>query len=245
MVLSEFESIKDWLISNDYTDLEKPILYIHIFAGFVTLCCAYAILVLKKGDKRHKKIGIYFVGGMCTIFATSILLAFIGEEMFELMSMFGFFLAFSSFSFYFAIAGYRQAKIKAGARNTIDKALAVLMLMTGLSLLAISIPAQGTLANASFAYGSVCLFVAAYDFNRFRKIGKPNFYDRINHHMMLMLSGTIVSTTALTTNLPLFSLNWMNWWIPPIIIAPFMLYFSRKLAKNNFNITAEAKNGTG
>ena len=77
MVLSEFESIKDWLISNDYTDLEKPILYVHIFAGFVTLCCAYAILVLKKGDKRHKKIGIYFVGGMCTIFATSILLSLI------------------------------------------------------------------------------------------------------------------------------------------------------------------------
>ena len=115
--------------------------------------------------------------------------------MFELMSMFGFFLAFSSFSFY-------MPKIKTGARNTIDKALAVLMLMTGLSLLAISIPAQGTLANASFAYGSVCLFVAAYDFNRFRK--KPNFYDRINHHMMLMLSGTIVSDYSIDDQSPAF-----------------------------------------
>ena len=171
MVLSEFESIKDWLISNDYTDLETNLVHSH-FCGLchTLLCLCY--IGPEKGDKRHKKIGIYFVGGMCTIFATSILLALIGEEMFELMSMFGFFLAFSSFSFYFAIAGYRQAKIKTGARNTIDKALAVLMLMTGLSLLAISIPAQGTLANASFAYGSVCLFVAAYDFNRFRKIGK-------------------------------------------------------------------------
>ena len=46
------------LIDGVYTDLEKPLLYIHILAGFVSLGTAYLLLFLKKGDKRHKKYGM-------------------------------------------------------------------------------------------------------------------------------------------------------------------------------------------
>ena len=60
------------LIDGVYTDLEKPLLYIHILAGFVSLGTAYLLLFLKKGDKRHKKYGMYYVYGMSTIFVTAI-----------------------------------------------------------------------------------------------------------------------------------------------------------------------------
>ena len=66
------------LIDGFYTDLEKPLLYIHIFAGFVSLGTAYLLLFLKKGDKRHKKYGIYYVYGMSTIFVTAIPLSMMG-----------------------------------------------------------------------------------------------------------------------------------------------------------------------
>jgi len=36
------------LIDGFYTDLEKPLLYIHIFAGFVSLGTAYLLLFFKK-----------------------------------------------------------------------------------------------------------------------------------------------------------------------------------------------------
>ena len=66
------------LIDGFYTDLEKPLLYIHIFAGFVSLGTAYLLLFLKKGDKRHKKYGMYYVYGMSTIFVTAIPLSMMG-----------------------------------------------------------------------------------------------------------------------------------------------------------------------
>ena len=36
------------LIDGVYTDLERPLLYIHILAGFVSLGTAYLLLFLKK-----------------------------------------------------------------------------------------------------------------------------------------------------------------------------------------------------
>ena len=56
------------MINNDYLDIELPLLYIHILAGFISLVVAYTILFLKKGDKRHKKLGMIYVYGMTTIF---------------------------------------------------------------------------------------------------------------------------------------------------------------------------------
>ena len=49
------------LIDGVYTDLEKPLLYIHILAGLVSLGTAYLLLFLKKGDKRHKKLSLIHI----------------------------------------------------------------------------------------------------------------------------------------------------------------------------------------
>ena len=91
------------LIDGVYTDLEKPLLYIHILAGFVSLGTAYLLLFLKKGDKRHKKYGMYYVYGMSTIFVTAIPLSMMGVVQ-------PFLFAIAIFSFYFAFAGFRQQK---------------------------------------------------------------------------------------------------------------------------------------
>ena len=77
------------LIDGVYTDLERPLLYIHILAGFVSLGTAYLLLFLKKGDKRHKKYGMYYVYGMSTIFVTAIPLSMMGVvQPFCLLSQF-------------------------------------------------------------------------------------------------------------------------------------------------------------
>ena len=79
--------------------------------------------------------------------------------------------------------------------------------------------------------------VTAYDLNRYRRIDKPNFYDRSSTHLILMLSGTIAATTAFISTIELFSQEWMNWAMPNILIVPFIVYFSRreKLKKNQLN----------
>ena len=90
-------------IDGTYTDLEKPLLYLHIFAGFVSLGTAYLLLFIKKGDKRHKKFGMYYVYGMSTIFVTAIPLSMMGVVQ-------PFLFAIAIFSFYFALLDIDKRK---------------------------------------------------------------------------------------------------------------------------------------
>ena len=223
------------LIDGTYTDLEKPLLYLHIFAGFVSLGAAYLLLFIKKGDKRHKKFGMYYVYGMSTIFVTAIPLSMMGVVQ-------PFLFAIAIFSFYFAFAGYRQAKVRSGARKNLDKALTLLMFIAGVMLLlnstdVISFGFYGQfegLRTVALIFGIGCLIVTAYDLNRFRYTNKPNFYDRTNRHLILMLSGTIAATTAFISTIELFPQEWMNWAMPNVFIVPFIVFFSRReLAKKN------------
>ncbi len=216
-----------------YTDLEKPLLYIHIVAGFVSLGTAYLLLFLKKGDKRHKKFGMYYVYGMSTIFVTAIPLSMMG-----LVQPFLF--AVAIFSFYFAFAGYRQAKVRTGARESVDKALTLLMFIAGVMLLlfATDVLEMGFfgqfegLRTVALIFGFACLVITVYDFNRFRKTDKPNFYDRTTIHLNFMLAGTIAATTAFISTVELFPQEWMNWAMPNVFIVPFIVFFSRReLAK--------------
>ena len=195
-------------IDGTYTDLEKPLLYLHIFAGFVSLGTAYLLLFIKKGDKRHKKFGMYYVYGMSTIFVTAIPLSMMGVVQ-------PFLFAIAIFSFYFAFAGYRQAKVRSGARENLDKALTLLMFIAGVMLLlnatdVISFGFYGQfegLRTVALIFGIGCLIVTAYDLNRFRYADKPNFYDRTNRHLIIMLSGTIAATTAFISTIELFHKN--------------------------------------
>ena len=223
------------LIDGTYTDLEKPLLYLHIFAGFVSLGTAYLLLFIKKGDKRHKKFGMYYVYGMSTIFVTAIPLSMMGVVQ-------PFLFAIAIFSLYFAFAGYRQAKVRSGARENLDKALTLLMFIAGVMLLlnatgVISFGVYGQfegLRTVALIFGIGCLIVTAYDLNRFRNTDKPNFYDRTNRHLILMLSGTIAATTAFLSTIELFPQEWMNWAMPNVFIVPFIVFFSRReLAKKN------------
>ena len=60
------------MIDGEYLTIEKPLLYLHILAGFISLGVAYILLFIKKGNKRHKKLGMIYVYGMTTIFVTAI-----------------------------------------------------------------------------------------------------------------------------------------------------------------------------
>ena len=68
---------------------------------------------------------------------------------------------------------------------------------------------------------------------RDRKIvERPNFYDKTNLHLNLMLAGTIATTTAFIVTIEPLSTLWLNWVSPTIVGTPIIIYFSkRELAK--------------
>ena len=215
-------------IGTNYLEIEKPLLYLHIFAGFISLGIAYLLLFIKKGNKRHKKLGMIYVYGMTTIFLTAIPLSLLGE-----FNPFLFVIAI--FSFYLAIAGYRQGRDKSGAREQIDKVLGLFITATGILFYAMAVGAyliEDSTWIPSVLFGTIALIFGINDFRRMKILDRPNFYDRTSLHLNLMLGGTIATTTAFIVTIEPFSTFWLNWVAPTIVVTPVIGYFSkRELAK--------------
>ena len=216
------------MISNDYLAIEKPLLYLHILAGFISLGIAYVLLFIKKGNKRHKKLGMIYVYGMTTIFVTAIPLSLLGE-----FNPFLFVIAI--FSFYLAFSGYRQGRDRNGAREQIDKALGIFITATSILFYSMAVSLyliEDSMWITSVIFGSIALVFSINDFRRMKIVERPNFYDKTNLHLNLMLAGTIATTTAFIVTIEPFSTLWRNWVAPTIVGTPIIIYFSnRELAK--------------
>tara|TARA_B000000477_G_scaffold16137_1_gene13718 strand:- start:17 stop:676 length:660 start_codon:yes stop_codon:yes gene_type:complete len=216
------------MISNDYLAIEKPLLYLHILAGFISLGIAYVLLFIKKGNKRHKKLGMIYVYGMTTIFVTAIPLSLLGE-----FNPFLFVIAI--FSFYLAFSGYRQGRDRNGAREQIDKALGIFITATSILFYSMAVSLyliEDPMWITSVIFGSIALVFSINDFRRMKIVERPNFYDRTNLHLNLMLAGTIATTTAFIVTIEPFATIWFNWVAPTIVGTPIIIYFSRReLAK--------------
>jgi len=216
------------MISNDYLAIEKPLLYLHILAGFISLGIAYVLLFIKKGNKRHKKLGMIYVYGMTTIFVTAIPLSLLGE-----FNPFLFVIAI--FSFYLAFSGYRQGRDRNGAREQIDKALGIFITATSILFYSMAVSLyliEDPMWITSVIFGSIALVFSINDFRRMKIVERPNFYDKTNLHLNLMLAGTIATTTAFIVTIEPLSTLWLNWVSPTIVGTPIIIYFSkRELAK--------------
>lgn len=216
------------MINGDYLAIEKPLLYLHILAGLISLGIAYVLLFIKKGNKRHKKLGLIYVYGMSTIFVTAIPLSLLGE-----FNPFLFVVAI--FSFYLAFSGYRQGRDRNGAREQIDKVLGVFITATSILFYSMAVSLyliEDSMWITSVVFGSIALGMGINDFRRMKIVERPDFYDRTNLHLNLMLAGTIATTTAFIVTLNPFSIDWLNWVAPTIVGTPIIIYFSRReLAK--------------
>ena len=216
------------MIDGEYLTIEKPLLYLHILAGFISLGVAYILLFIKKGNKRHKKLGMIYVYGMTTIFVTAIPLSLLRE-----FNPFLFVIAI--FSFYLAFSGYRQGRDRNGAREQIDKTLGVFITATSILFYTLAVNAyliEDSMWITSIIFGTLALVFGINDFRRMKIVERPNFYDRTNLHLNLMLGGSIATTTAFIVTIDPFSILWLNWVAPTIVGTPIIIYFSRReLAK--------------
>jgi hypothetical protein len=169
-----------------------------------------------------------YVYGMSTIFVTAIPLSLLGE-----FNPFLFVIAI--FSFYLAFSGYRQGRDRNGAREQIDKVLGVFITATSILFYSMAVSLyliEDSMWITSVVFGSIALGMGINDFRRMKIDERPDFYDRTNLHLNLMLAGTIATTTAFIVTLNPFSIDWLNWVSPTIVGTPIIIYFSkRELAK--------------
>ncbi len=136
-----------------------------------------------------------------------------------------------------AFSGYRQGRDRNGAREQIDKVLGIFITATGILFYGLAVSAylaEDSMWITSVIFGTVALVFGINDFQRMKTEERPNFYDRTNLHLNLMLAGTIATTTAFIVTIDPFSILWLNWVAPTIVGTPIIIYFSkRELAKKD------------
>lgn len=201
------------------------LLFIHIVCGFTSLSAAAGAICTKKGEFTHRTCGKIFVLGMTGIFLTAIPMSLITHDIFLFL--------IAIFSYYFALSGFLFAKTRSDMASIYAWALAIIMLVTGLAMLAYSIfylsfnNYQGTVLTI---FGALSCTTAMSDLKTYYyKKAVGNF--RIIKHLTAMLGATIATLTAFTVVNFQTHPAFIAWLAPTVLILPVIFYWRHRVSK--------------
>lgn len=202
------------------------LLLIHIVSGSIGLITGTINLIRKKGDKPHKKIGIFFLYGMLINGVSGLLMSLIH---------FNFFLFIVGvFSIYMVSTGQRYLSLKTILPT--QKALKIdWILSAGMFLFGIGFIIYGILLLLSsnnfgivlLVFGFISISMVYQDFKNYQgKNSNKNFWLLV--HIQRMMGSYIAAMTAFivvnNTILP----GIVAWLLPTVIVTPLIFKWSRK-----------------
>ncbi len=202
----------------------QVLLPIHILAGTIALIGAALAVSSEKGKKLHILSGKTYFLSMVAIFLTAIPMSILNSDIFFLIAI---------FSFYLAFAGMRFAKNRKGIATIGDWITVGLMLFSGVGM--------WTLATIYFinddsqyatliVFGLLALALGSADFISYKNqtaTGK----ERISRHLTNMMGGTIaVITAVLVVNVNIEPV-WIWWVLPTALITPVISWWNVKVLR--------------
>ncbi len=207
-------------------DIFRFILALHILGGSIGLISGTIVLILKKEDKIHKKIGSIFFWGMNLAGLCSFVLAVIHPNRFLFIV--------GIFTLYMNLTAriYLKFKRVGSEINFIDSILTIGMLVAATFFV---IDGVRTVTEdsfgwvlLSFAFISLRFVIADYMFFK----GKSKFANQwLLSHLQRMIGTYIASITAfLVVNID-FKPAFVIWLAPTVILVPLIIYWSRKYGK--------------
>ncbi|HCS21544.1 MAG TPA: hypothetical protein DIW47_13455 [Bacteroidetes bacterium] len=209
-------------------------LILHIIGGTLGLLSGTINILMKKGNKRHKQNGKLFVYGMLTAGFSSLVLALLHPNIFLFMT--------GVFTLYMVGTGSRYIRLRLVGINQkpklLDWSLTISMLFGGIFLIS-----QGIyfLLNSTL-FGWVYVTFGLFGFlfvkgdldNYMGKFRFKNYW--LLAHVSRMTGGYIASVTAFlvvnTHHLPVPLPLVFIWLFPSLIIVPFIIIWTKKLAVN-------------
>ena len=196
-------------------DLFKIILHIHIIAGTIGLLSGTIVIIKKKGDKIHKKIGNFFIISMITTGLSAFVISYLHSNLFLFIV--------GVFTIYLTTTGYRMIslkKIHEGQKpEIIDYILTILMLIASLSFLYIGI--KNIFSGNNFGivlclFGTISLSLCLLDIKNFQ--GKTtDQFAWLKNHIGRMIGAYIAAFTAFFVVNNTFLPNVAAWTLPTII----------------------------
>lgn len=216
-------------------DLFKIILPIHILAGALGLLLGTVILIKRKGDKLHKKLGKLFGVSMLISATLSFFLSIIHSNIFLF--------CIGILTIHLVGTGWRYLFLKNLDNNQkpllIDWFLFVFMIVFSLLFLYLGINSllhNNFFGIAPLGFATLGIKNVYNDYNiYFGKINTKNYW--LTSHLERMTGAFIASFTAFLVNIVgkyLGQFNWfanftfITWLLPGIVIVPFLIKWKRK-----------------
>jgi len=199
--------------------LYKIALTLHVTAGFTALSTGTWALLVKKGGKAHKIVGIIFFYAMIIVALTAVGIAIPKNQTFLLM--------IAIFAFFQSYFGYRSTKNRNLKPNIAD--WLVLALAAGNSFFMIY-----SLHIVLIVFGSISTVLTVGQFTIYLKAMRGQELPRLmwlRQHIGMMMGAFIATITAFVlVNLRGFEPSWLPWLAPTAILVPLIAYYQNKYA---------------
>ena len=207
-------------------DIFRFMLALHILGGSVGLISGTIVLILKKGDKIHKKIGSIFFWAMNLAGLCSFVLAVMHPNNF--LFVVGIFTLYMNLT----ARSYLKFKRKDAVINFRDAIPTIGMVIAAFFFVFVGIKLISKDSFGwvllSFAFISLRFVIADYMFFK----GKSKFANQwLLSHLQRMIGTYIASITAfLVVNIN-FKPAFVIWLGPTVLLVPLIIYWSRKYGK--------------
>lgn len=228
--------------------LGKLSLWIHIFAGIVTLIIGPVALFYNKNNRLHKAFGKAFFYAMCVVVVTSVIAFFKHPG----VIFFQFLLGVAVLVGYHIIRGVRTILFMKGLKKptSFDIKWAWLVIVSGITMFAAA--GYYYMQGANIAYSILFTFFGigsvADGRHYLRLLQVPSLDKRFwfQLHISSMFGAFTASTTAFAVNAADFAPWYIQWFGPTILLIPLQIYLmrQRKVTKKDLgNPFAEKQKG--
>jgi uncharacterized membrane protein len=217
--------------------LFKIVLVLHILSGFTSLLLGTVVLIRKKGDRIHKRIGLIFTAAMVSTGLCAFYLSYVHPNLFLFIV--------GVFTIYLAVSGYRMIQLKnahLGQKPQLGDALLTIAMLI-CSALFYYIGIRYVLAKQVFGivfllFGSASLRLCYIEYKAYTGKVTDTLYG-FKNHIGRMTGAYIAAFTAFTAFIVVnntFLPDVVAWSLPGIIGGIFISRSIQKLKSNPKNI---------
>ncbi|MBL0024239.1 MAG: hypothetical protein WBP08_19380 [Saprospiraceae bacterium] len=216
--------------NNSMDTIFRTFLVIHIIAGTIGLLSGTINIIRKKGDKKHKLAGKFFLYGMLTVGLSAFVLSLMHTNYFLFIV--------GVFTFYMAATGDRYLSLRE-LRTTqkpklIDWILTISMLLFGVAFIGFGIYHLINGENFGIVFivfGFIGLRMVSKDIQNYKgKTEIVNYW--LVAHLQRMIGAYIAALTAfLVVNGKYFDgliPNYLLWLLPTLILLPLIIKWTKK-----------------
>jgi len=208
----------------------KILLWLHIAAGTIGLCSGTVVMLLPKGNAKHRNIGKIFFYGMFAAGGLSLLLAMLHANRFLFI--------IGIFTLYMTISGKQYIRFRDGNAqpNSSNWFLTAVMLLFGITFLflGVALLTKDSFGWVYLSFGVISLRFVLQDWANFRGKNASKPFGLLGH-LQRMTGAYISSLTAFLVVNVRFLPALVVWLLPTIVVTPLIFIWSRKVIRHTFN----------